>query len=258
MLIQNSKLPRNRNFRRAHVVSSTLLPISLLVCLVTLSGIAHAMKRIEITLIEWDTLPKLCRASQHTWDPPRGRVRPAMTEHEKKLMWSAGGWHYCHGLVKLRRAELMPRSDQMIAVANDAVRDINYSLNKIDPEEPWAAEMAVTRARAHRLLHERDEAYDYLAFARQHHPTYAPSYIALALLAFDEKHYAEAVEVLSEGNEATGGHVPELVYYLGLAHFYNGDIETAVVYEKEARSLGYPFDGLAKKIASYERSSAAQ
>jgi tetratricopeptide (TPR) repeat protein len=214
---------------------------------------AMAWKKVTPTQLEYNAWPNMCKSSQFLTIPPDA-VRPRISEHEHKVLWASGGWHYCTGLLKVRRAELMPQTPDFRAYVEDALKDINVSFDKIDKKEPWSAEMAVTAARAHRLLNEPDEAERYLKFARSKHPSYAPGYTATAMLSFDRKDYAAAIEVLQAGMEGAGDS-GELHYFLGLAYFYQGDVDTAKQHAESARALGYPLTGLARKIARHEQSA---
>lgn len=228
----------------------------ILVLLAGFSPPTWAWKKITPTAVEYDAWPDICKSSQFLTIPP-DKVRPIISEHEGEVLWSSGGWHYCTGLLKVRRAELMPRTSEMEDTVKDALKDINYSFEKIDKDELWSAEMAVTAARAHRLLKQVDDARRYLKFAQDKHPEYGPTYMALAMLAFDEADYGSAIEALQTGLRFAEDHSGELHYFLGLAYVRVGDYENAKRQEHIARSRGYPLQGLARKIAQYERGTAA-
>lgn len=230
------------------------LSIWLFVSLVGFSSASWAWKKVTPTSLEYDAWPDICKSNKFLTIPP-DKIRPKVSEREAEVMWSCGGWHYCTGLLKVRRAELMPPTQEFRAYVKDALKDINVSFDKIDKKEAWSAEMAVTAARAHRLLNETEEALEYLDFARSKHPTYSPAYTARAMLSFDKKEYKEAIDTLQEGLEAAGDS-GEIHYFLGLAYLYNGNLEEAIMHEQAARSLGYPLTGLRNKIVARERSDA--
>ncbi|MCP5315327.1 MAG: hypothetical protein H6955_17345 [Chromatiaceae bacterium] len=234
------------------------ISFALFTALLVLAGPALAWNKITLSPLEFDALPRLCKSAAHL-PIPRERQRWPHTKQEKQLIWDVGGWHYCTGVVKLRRAELMPRNiSGFEALVKDALLDIDFSFERMPKRELWYAEMAVAAARGYRLLGDTKRAREFLKLAQDNHPRYAPTYSALALLSFDEKDYATAIGVLEKGNEATGKKSSELNYFLGLAYFYAGDIEKARHQEALARELGYPLSGLARKIAQHGRSTGSK
>ncbi|MCA9233507.1 MAG: hypothetical protein KDA57_22905 [Planctomycetales bacterium] len=232
--------------------------IALFAAMLMLAAPVTAWNTVDMTPLEFDALPRLCKSAPHL-PIPRERRRLPASGSERTLIWDVGAWHYCTGVVKVRRAELMPRnSPDQKDLVNDALVDIGYSFERMPKQELWYAEMAVTAARCYRLLGNTERARRLLDLGRKHHPDYAPTYSALALLSFDEKDYATAIGVLEKGNEATGKKSSELNYFLGLAYFYAGDIEKARHQEALARELGYPLSGLARKIAQHGRSTGSK
>jgi len=63
----------------------------------------------------------------------------------------------------------------------------------------------------------------------------------------------EAVKVLKRGEVATKGKSAEIQYNLGLYMLDLGDVEAARQYAEAAYRLGYPLQGLKKRLA--ERSA---
>lgn len=212
----------------------------------------------QISDMEFEAWPPRCQARPDyvKYRPPPGRKIPSLSPREMARVQKVGLWHYCAGLVLLRRAELAPASDQRIAVAKQALLEVNYSYSIIDYGDPWFAEMSVSVARVYRVLEKPEKAREYLDLARKVNPRYAPIYTAYSLLFFDEGNYEEAAKILQEGNSATKGKVGELHYYLGLANFNLGNINAARSQAQMARSLGYPLSGLARKIAKHDRKTA--
>lgn len=220
--------------------------------LLAASGLALAARKIPVTTLEWDSWPRYCQAAGHTGvEPPMGRAKPQLSEREASLGWRIGIWHYCIGYIKVMRAELgiLPRDRD--AWADEAIGNLNYSYQKIPKTEPWAAEMAVTIARAYRVLGKGDKAREYLEVARRMRPQYPQTYSVLSMLHFDREEYRQAADILEEGNEATGGRSAELNYFLGLAYVKTGEIEAAREQAKLAKSLGYPLDGLSRQITEH-------
>ncbi len=69
---------------------------------------------------------------------------------------------------------------------------------------------------------------------------------------FDSKDYESAIKALEAGNQAAGGSVGELLYFLGQAHFKAGNIEKARGYANKARTKGYPLRYLSRKLAEHD------
>jgi tetratricopeptide (TPR) repeat protein len=153
----------------------------------------------------------------------------------------------------VQRAELSIDPQEAEKLADSGLKDTGYSWTRMPRTEPWAAEIAVTRARAYRILGDRDKAQESLDIARSIRPSYPTIYTVMSLLHFDEEAYDKAIEVLQMGNEATGGRSAEINYFLGLSYLNADRLEEARKQADIARSLGYPLDGLARKIAEREQ-----
>jgi tetratricopeptide (TPR) repeat protein len=233
------------------------LLISSLILSAAYSPSSWAWKKVTPTQVEYNAWPDICKSSQFLTIPP-DNIRPKISERERKVLWASGGWHYCTGLLKVRRAELMPVTPELEEYVKDALKDINVSLDRIDKREPWAAEMATVAARGYRLLSDRDKAMDYLEFARKQHPSYVPTYSVLARFEFDDKDYVAAIEILQSGIEATEDPTGELHYFLGLAQFYSAQLADAKQSEQTARGKGYPLQGLARKLTAHEAEQVAE
>lgn len=213
-----------------------------------LSAAPFAMNKVPYTALEYDSWPDICKGHMFTMPAVPGQEVPKLSKEQTQRRWKVGGWHYCHGLLWVRRAELARGTPNAKRWAKYGVGEINYSLTRIDINDPWAAEMLVTRARALRVLNERDKAKEDILKALKHHADYAAAYLAMAQLYFDGKDYESALAVLKKGNAATDSKDAELQYFLGLAYFYVGNIEKAQEYEKKASAMGYRLRGLSRKI----------
>tara|TARA_R110001583_G_scaffold154316_1_gene306001 strand:+ start:35388 stop:36125 length:738 start_codon:yes stop_codon:yes gene_type:complete len=212
--------------------------------------LAYAYSKVEISEQEFDNWPGYCQAAPFTdVIKPPGRQRVYLTDKQRGLSGSIGIWHYCMGLIHVLRAE---RTMDPSGV-DRGFADLMYSYEKIPKYEPWAAEMAVTIARAYRIKRNYKKAKEYLETVLINRPDYVLTYSVLAMLYFDQEKYIDAITVLVEGNANTEGKSAELNYFLGLAYLYNGDIDAAKKQEAIARELGYPLQGLAQKIAEHEQ-----
>lgn len=220
---------------------------------------AHAFNRLtDVTSLEWQSWPRMCQGKSHHGIPiPKGLKAAPKTAEEGALMWAVGGWHYCVGWLKVQRVQTGHPSSIKGDLLRDALKDIEYSYSKIDKKEPWAAEMATTKARALRLGKQHDAALKVLNDIKPLHPTYGPMYLGYSAIYFEQKDYAKAAEILREGNKATGDKIAAIQYFLGLSLFKSGQIDEARIYEAKARENRYPMRFLTRKLAEHDRKLAA-
>ena len=250
----NSKEQTTHKCRAArYLIRSLIVPLLAMVNGAALS----AYDDITVTELEYDAWPRYCQAASFI-RKPLNRVYPKYTKSEAQAAAHAGIWHFCSGLVKVRRAELSSSTSESLELAASGLKSITFSLRKIDPKShPWASDMLFFKARAHRILKEEKEAMEALALITKYHQAYAPAYTMLARLRFDERDYPAAIEALESGIEAAGSEHGELHYFLGLAYFYNNEIEKAKAHAQMAQELNYPLPGLARKLAELEQARAA-
>lgn len=161
---------------------------------------------------------------------------------------NGGAWHYCGGLVKLRRAELALNVKEKERNYRDGISAVKFSYNLIDLMKPMAADMAIAIARGYRGLHEIEKAKKYLDVAIRNHPNKTKIYSLYGLIYFDAGNYEAAKEVLLKGNEVAKGRDSEILYFLGLVSIELGEIDEAKEYAYEAYKLGYPLKGLKEKL----------
>lgn len=227
--------------------------------LVLTSQSSLAFNIIQPTKLEWDAWPKICKGATHTKAAvPKGRVRPKLNKAEAALLSKTGGWHYCIALLKLRQLELGTQKAPRERWIKETLGDINYSLSRIDLNEPWAAEMLVASARAHRQAKNASEAKKSLDKAKEYHPGYSPTYTAYAALFFDDKNYPAAIEILEQGNRTIQGRSGEVLYFLGLAYLKNDQLDKAREFEKLAKAKNYPMRYLSRKLRELENKQAQQ
>lgn len=233
--------------------------LAMLVLVVLSSPVIGAYDDIRVTELEYDAWPRYCQAASFIKKPLSRNPPSYRSKREQYRADKAGIWHFCAGLVKIRRAELTSSSPKkMYKLAKTGVSGVRFSLDLVDIKtEPWAADMLVYMARGQRLMKQLDEAKKNLEIAIKYHPSYPQSYTMLARLHFDAKDYPAAIEDLSRGVAATNGKSGALQYYLGLAYVYNGDLEKAKEQERKARALNFPLKGLARKIAELDRTSVS-
>ena len=223
----------------------------LLCCYLLLhSSFTQAFEKIAISDSEYNRWPRYCQATSEHADvpPPNGQLRPTLGSNRLGLIWKVGVWHYCVGLIKIVRAE----RTMSVSEADKGIFDALSSYNKTPKYEYLATEMAVTIARGYRIKKDYVTAEKYLQIPLRFHPNYEMTYSVLSSIYFDKKEYLNAINVLIEGNDATGGKSAEINYFLGLAYANIGNIKMAKEQSIIAKSLGYPLLGLDIKIASIE------
>lgn len=172
------------------------------------------------------------------------------------LNWRIGGWHYCGGVIKIRRAELSTNTREREKNFLEGIQNANYSYSRIDKTNLWAAEMATTIARGYRGLGDIEKAKDHLDEAIRYHPKYPGAYVLYAMLYFDAEDYAAAKEYLLKANDAARGLSSEINYFLGLASIELGELAEAKKFAAEAARLGYPLTGLQDKIKALENADS--
>jgi len=172
-------------------------------------------------------------------------------------VFKLGLWHLCAAHIWVRRSELEINPVKRKTMAKKAFGDINYVKRQIGPDHVIAPLTYRTLARAYRQFGERDKALKELDSVRKHHPSDPNLYSVYTAIYFDEKDYPKAIEILEQGNQATGDKIGELQYFLGLAYFYTDQIDKARIYEEKARQNKYPFRALTRKLAEHDAKKAS-
>lgn len=172
---------------------------------------------------------------------------------EKALIWEVGGWHYCGGAVRIRRAEQSIDRKEQEYLFKLGIEDVLYSYTRIDHSNFWAAEMGTTIAKAYRGLKNRKKAFEYLDQVLKNHPNYEPAHTLYGLTYYKDGQYILAKDHFLRANEITNGHSAQITYFLGLTSLKLGDLENAKKYSADAQQLGYPLKGLENMIAKTER-----
>jgi len=229
---------------------------------VFLSMPAHAWDIPKsISTIEWDAWPRICQGSQiirGKTSMPRDRTPPRLTKQEHQWSKKFGIWHFCTGYIHLLRAEANPDQRARKRILNKWVfQDLNWVPKGIKPEHPLSPLVNTALARALRSVGQHEKAIEVLDKIRKHHPSDPNLYSVYTAIYFDEKDYPKAIEILEQGNQATGDKIGELQYFLGLAYFYTDQIDKARIYEEKARQNKYPFRALTRKLAEHDAKKAS-
>ena len=232
-----------------------LLNLFLFILLV-LSGLGNQALAYKFvpTELEWRSWSERCQAAYAASNyGQKYGFSQRVPEHIKEK-WSAteniGPWHYCGGLMRIRRAELSVDSKERKENFETGISNCDYSYSRIDKSDPWAAEMATTLARGYKGLGDYNAAKKFLDEAISNHPDYIPAYLAYGLLYYDQEDYSKAMEYLQKANQLSEGASGQIIYTLGLIYFRLGNLEMARSHADEAKRLGYPFRGLDKLLSS--------
>lgn len=166
----------------------------------------------------------------------------------KKSIRKTGPWHYCAGLIWLRRAKTEQNETKREKYYQKAKGGSLWTYARIDKSIPWSAEMAVTIAYASQQLKEFQQAHEYYDLAIKHHKKYEPAYAGKSLLYRKQGQLNNAIQFLELNINKLNLLSPELNYFLGLFYFENNDYENSAIYGAKAYDLGYPLPALRMKL----------
>jgi tetratricopeptide (TPR) repeat protein len=205
---------------------------------------------------EWVGWPEYCRvrfavASEGRDTEFGARISPAMIEDWKQRLGPA--WyalhHHCYGLVLLERGRLSTDRREKLYDIDQGIREHSYALARTPMDHPMYAVMASQIGVGQQLAGNYAKAAEAFDRAIRARPTDAIGYQGKALLLRQQQKYAEALEVLLQGDSATGSKSAEINYFLGLVLLDLKDPGRARVYAEKAYAQGYPLPGLANRLA---------
>lgn len=234
-------------WRLAAIVGAVLLPVKV--------GLAATL--FWPTPSEWANWPEYCRAKYAylrrsetlEFGPP---VPSALFEKYDASLGRAWVFihHHCAGLGYLQRAQLALTPRDRKEALRKALSESRFTFARIPEELPIYAEIATHMGTVSRASGDYDAALSYYEIAMRTHPDYAGGYQGTALVLQDKGRNDEALEVLLDGDKATGGSSPEIHYFLGMAYVKRKDFDRAAEHAKRAYELGYPLPGLRNKLAA--------
>jgi tetratricopeptide (TPR) repeat protein len=216
------------------------------------------------TQSEWATWPDYCRArfvvsGAGTGSEYSRRVSPAEVARQRaRVGEEAWHWlhHYCAALAYTKRIPAETNPIQAKYLKRDAEENFMGQYSRISKDNWMFPQVAVSIAQMHRQNGDLQRAMDFLTEAMAAQPKASSPYVLAAIIYRDNDQPDKAIEVLLQGNEATGGESAELRYVLGLTYMDVGNLDEAVVHAREAYRLGYPLPGLARKLKRAGRSLA--
>ena len=227
--------------------------------LVTLAPAARALQ-FTPTAKEWQVWPEYCRARYVVSAAGKHsnyvhQVPAAMVEQWARTLGAA--WnplhHYCAALAYIGRGKV--ESDKTVAAFNyqRAIQNLTYTIDRTPQQHPMYLQILIRFAQAHRGLRHHERAALYLRQAVRLFPKSPTPYAALGDHLYKTGQFADARDILLEGNAATDGASAEIHYFLGLTSIALGDYDAALEQAREAYSRGYPLPGLRDKLKSAGR-----
>lgn len=206
---------------------------------------------------EWANWPEYCRAKYAylrrsetlEFGPP---VPSALFEKYDASLGRAWVFihHHCAGLGYLQRAQLARNPVDKKQALKKAFSESQFTFVRIPEDIPVYGEIATHLGTVSRANGDGDAALNFYGIATQTHPGFPGGYQGTALVLQDRGNIDGAVQVLLEGNEATGGSSAEIHYFLGMAYLKEKDFDRAIEHAMRAYELGYPLPGLRNKLAA--------
>ncbi len=256
-----SQFDTKNNINKLRRANAKLIATLIILCSVFSykNSYAYSFIPTEVEFLSWSSDCKnVYMAAKEGIDGVAGIYGFKLSHSEKKKWFNYGGnngglWHFCEGLIKIRRAEMEFRRFRKNDYYKEAIKDIQYGYKLIPRSNLWSAQMGVSLARVYRGLEEPKKAKKQLEDVLNHHPANAQAYVLMSMLYFDKKNYKTAQRYLLKGNTANKGASSEILYFLGFASLKMGKIADAKKYAQDAINLGYPLKGLIQKIEKFEK-----
>lgn len=166
---------------------------------------------------------------------------------------SAGGaWHYCAGVVYLKRAEASSGNLREASLKR-ALSEIQFTARNINKEHSWYPEIYIDMAKVHFEMGDKKAGFDTLRGLLKTHANNSLSYTALAYYLKRNGDAKAALKVLKQAPENLQAESAELNYFLGWYSLDAGQADEAVQYATRAYQLGYPVQGLRNKLQAQGR-----
>ncbi|HCU65318.1 MAG TPA: hypothetical protein DF774_06125 [Rheinheimera sp.] len=159
-----------------------------------------------------------------------------------------GAWHYCAGLVFLKRAQQTGDDKKQIANYQKALQEISFTARKVQPENPFYGEVQLNLARTLFFLNDFDKSSTILRNLMVVNPGYLPAYIELARQHDKKGKTQEAIAILNSADDKYKQTSADLNYFIGIYYFKTKDYEKAKQHAKVAYARGYPLPGLRRML----------
>lgn len=167
-----------------------------------------------------------------------------LKEANKAAEIAGGAWHYCAGLVHLKRAQ--QTGDKKIQLENykRAVDEIGFTARNIPTDNQYFGEVQLNMARALFFIKSPDKSTAMLKALITTKPNYLPGYIELAQQSDRQGKTQDAIVILNSAPSKFKLNSADLNYFLGIYYFKLKDFDNAKQHAKVAYANGYPLPGL--------------
>lgn len=209
---------------------------------------------VVLTEVEFNQLHRSCQlfyASTGTGRKLGFGDRFAADELKKAFMEAervGGAWHYCAGLVILKRAQQTSDDKKQIANYKRALDEISFTARKVQPENPFYGEVRLNLSRTLFYLNDFDKSSTILRNLLVVNPGYLPAYIELARQHDKKGKTQEAIAILNSADDKHKQNSADLNYFIGIYYFKTKDYEKAKQHAKVAYARGYPLPGLRRML----------
>jgi tetratricopeptide (TPR) repeat protein len=210
------------------------------------------------TQAEFSTWDQRCKlAYSATGSARKSGLYPNQTKADstKALAFaeSAGGaWHYCAGVVYLKRAKASSGNLREASLKR-ALSEIQFTARNINKDHSWYPEIYIDMAKVHFEMGDKKAGFDTLRGLLKTHKNNSLSYTALAYYLKRNGDAKAALKVLKQAPENLQAESAELNYFLGWYSLDAGQADEAVQYATRAYQLGYPVPGLRNKLRAQGR-----
>lgn len=156
----------------------------------------------KLTEEDFMILPPLCRAKM---DPTKNREIQAQWSRKYGEMW-AHMHHYCFGSKALNLAYRdFTKAERRKYYSAQAAREFDYVLDKAAPDFEMRPEILIQRGRALMLSRSYDDAKQSFEEALKLNPKSVDAWVALSDMYSQVGLHADAIKVLEQAIETTGG-----------------------------------------------------
>ena len=160
-----------------------------------------------------------------------------------------GAWHFCAGLIYLQRIKAgnLPPIDHKWAITG-AEREILFTRGRTSKSKFIYGETSVALAEYYDFMGDEKKAEELYVEAVTLFPTSILFARKYAKYLYDKQLYTQAIKVIEKLPKEKLDNSAELCYFVGLAHYKVGAIESAQYYADRAQELGYPLTWLNEQL----------
>jgi len=199
---------------------------------------------------QWDTRCKTAYSASGSGR--KSGYFPRMSDEQNKYARefgeaAGGAWHYCAGLIFLKRAQTS-FGNERIGNLNRGLVEIKFTARNIDLNNSWYPEVQVDLAKAYILNDDKKAGMDTLDKLLQSHSNSSLAYTAKAYYLKKDGKLDAAVALLQQAPAPVLAQSAELNYFLGWYLMEQGHIQLATDYAIKAYALGYPVPTLKYKL----------